>query len=359
MKILFDAFELSPNAGKSIGIYNYAICLLRALSKLNLEGVDIHIACNKSAYRDIYFKHAKMHYHILHEGIPSKFNRQLWLRFKASLFSKKMDADVYYSPKGFLPSLLKFFSPSIRSVVVIHDLIPFWYKKNYPGYFGRLEEFVVCRGLIQTIKNADHIIAISNATSNDIEITTSRKVNSVIYNGIPLVNAGKTNLLGKPYIFAMTSKLPHKNAASLIEAYKVYRENAANPLPLVVCGIDSKVEGVISVKNITNEELHTWYAHANFFIFLSLIEGFGFPPLEAMLHGTAVVCSDIPSLTEVTLGNAAYYVNPNDIKEISTVIELLANQSLINKDYADVLLDKFNWDICARRTLDALKLTLN
>lgn len=354
MKVFFDAFELIPGSGKSIGIYNYAKNLLTALAQRNDEDIDWVIGCNNACASDFDLRHPRLQLRVYHPGAPGKFDRQLWWRVNAALAVRECGADIYFSPKGFLPYGLSILAKRAKSVVVIHDLIPFWYADHHPGYFGRLEEFIVNRGLARSARKADRVIAISHATAEDIAQRLGRKAGvQVVHNGIPYHAPGAIDH-PKPYIFALTSKLPHKNATNLLAGYHRYRELSDSPLPLVLCGYDAgDCPGVTSVRGISDEKLHGYYAEAELFLFLALIEGFGFPPVEAMSHGTPVLCSDIPSLREITAG-CATYVTPTNIHDIGMKLLELTRATPPSKEELKKVAARYDWQSCASGVVQTL-----
>jgi glycosyltransferase involved in cell wall biosynthesis len=103
------------------------------------------------------------------------------------------------------------------------------------------------------------------------------------------------------------------------------------------------------------EVLRTFYDQAKIFVFPSLYEGFGLPPLEAMAHGTPVVTSNVSSLPEV-VGNAAVLVHPENVFEIMRALHrVLLDQPLREKmkerSYRQAA--KFSWEKSVRRIMDA------
>lgn len=351
MKVFFDVFELAPGAGKSIGIYNYAKNLFLALRLLiqsgGYEGCEWIVACNGANVND--FPSGDGFQVVPYSpGVPGKVNRQLWHCGRAAIAFKRSGADVYFSPKGFLPYGISFLSPATKSVVVVHDLIPFWYRDNLPGYFGCVEEFLVTNGLKRSVCQADHVVAISEYTASDIYKRFGRcRDVAVVKNGVPFVSSSSRVFSGD-YLLAVSSSLPHKNSSSLLRGYAKYREASESPVPLVVCGIDDPgVEGVFAVKNVSDSELHGLYAHAKAVVFLSLIEGFGFPPIEAMLHGTPVICSDIPVLREITQ-NAGVFVNPIDVDAIAEAFSQWRNLDLkFSSAHLRNVANSYTWSGCA------------
>ena len=352
LKVFFDAYELAPGAGKSIGIYNYAKNLFHALAEFADDSVEFVVACNGACASDFDIKHPRVDVKIIHQSAPRKIARQMWLRAGAALEVRRQQADIYFSPKGFLPNGIRILSPHASSIVVIHDLIPLWYAENFPGYFGWLEELVVNRGLVKSALCADKVVAISEATAKDIFTRLGRSDGvTVVHNGIPIATPSGSPL-NEPYIFAITSGLPHKNSKGILDTYRNYRALVNDPLPLILCGADSQGEiGVHALKGLSDADLHGCYAHARLFLYLSRIEGFGFPPVEAMTHGTSVLCSDIPSLREVTNGSA-HYVSPDDSRRAAVKMAELLEGPLPDRSEITKSVAGYSWEFCAKGVLN-------
>jgi glycosyltransferase involved in cell wall biosynthesis len=178
----------------------------------------------------------------------------------------------------------------------------------------------------------------------------------VVYNGITTFPPSERQY-SFPYIFAMASQLPHKNAAGILAAYQAYRNLVSDPLPLVFCGVsETSQPGVIALKGINDNDLHACYAYADLFVFLSLIEGFGFPPLEALAHGTPVLCSDIPSLREIGK-NFANYVDPTQPNLVAKkMAELLTEKNSTSLNNTRSTISKeYSWITCATKILLAIE----
>lgn len=167
------------------------------------------------------------------------------------------------------------------------------------------------------------------------------------------------------YLLAVGSLNPTKNFAALIDAYAA--STLSERLPLVIVGaINRKVfragSSVIDHPNvrwagpIPDAQLRALYEQAALFIFPSIYEGFGIPPLEAMLCGCPVAASNASSIPEVC-GNAAHYFDPHDLNEMRSVIESI----LENDVYRKVLIERgrqraltFTWDHTAQCLRSAL-----
>jgi glycosyltransferase involved in cell wall biosynthesis len=212
-------------------------------------------------------------------------------------------------------------------------------------------------------RKADKVITISEASKCDVikYSKTNEDRIVVINNGYNAIAKREYKEADKPYILAITSDLPHKNAIGIAKSYEEYFKASNNPLPLTIIGIEnlsgfgidkSVADNITCIKYVgKNEELHQLIYGAKLFLFLSLVEGFGFPPIEAMQLGTPVICSDRSSLPEV-VGDAAVLVNPENYKEVGKTIEKVLDaafdtESLCKKGLDNV--DRFSWSISGNK----------
>lgn len=307
MRLVFDAFELTPHSAKSKGIYSYALQLCGAMAGQLRPGETMDVVChgeNAADFRALGLPPSVRLYERA-SRMPGRLQRVWWSQFGAALWTRGRGVDaVYLSPKGFTPGLGRRLT-GLRTVCVIHDLIPLWYLRHHPAHFGRLEGWLVKAGLMHSVRAADGIVAISEATAAALrEAGAEVQRVSVVYNGVPPLPAPA--LQPGHYIMALASSLPHKNLAGVLAAYADYRQHAGPAaLPLKLVGVAGAFgAGVEALGTVSAETLSGLYAHAQAFLFLSHIEGFGFPPLEALRAGAPVVCSDIAAHRELCAGLA-------------------------------------------------------
>lgn len=268
-------------------------------------------------------------------------------------------------------------------------MIPFYYHEHYPEVFNKLENWYIMHRLKVSMKKADRIITISDYSKKDIldKVPGCEKKIAVINNGFNDVSyekkengeaagnaadAGRSGAGGTDnYIVAMTSALPHKNAKGVLKAYEAYYQKVAAesgasdgagvqgqaPLELVVIGIgdthfypemsEEAAAHVTCYKFIEKfDDMCRIVAGAKAYLFLSYVEGFGFPPLEAMQLGLPVVCSNRSSLPEV-VADAGLLVEPDDLDGVTkALIQATTNgelrQELIKKGYENI--KRFSWD---------------
>ncbi len=244
-----------------------------------------------------------------------------------------------------------------KFVVTIHDLtlrhFPTCRKnlKNLIFYpFKNLAYRIVFR---HAIKSSENIIAISEHTKKDIlkyYQVLEDKI-QVIYEGVTGISparSAKRSFGGrgkKPYLLYVGNDYPHKNLKRLKLAFKKLVEN----------GLDFEL--VLITEFVSEKELDSLYKNASLFVFPSLSEGFGLPPLEAMARGLPIVSSNATCLPEI-LGNAAAYFNPLNIDDMAEKIQKTLSddrvkKALIKKGFEQI--KKYSWQKMAKETLGLYK----
>ncbi len=214
-------------------------------------------------------------------------------------------------------------------VITVHDLIPMLCLRGElngspSGWIGSR----IIAGATRQIARADHLIADSFNTRNDI-IRIAGVQPSQVHVVHPAVVSNKKNSSpsnhnqGSPYLFHVAGNNTfYKNRQGVVDVFKRIRQSM--PLKLKMAGAPPDGELLAKVRtsgvasdvefcaNLSEEQLSEQYSNATVFLFPSLYEGFGWPPLEAMAQNCAVVCSDTGSLPEIA-GNAALTASPTDI----------------------------------------------
>jgi glycosyltransferase involved in cell wall biosynthesis len=244
--------------------------------------------------------------------------------------------DLFHAPHYVLPPLVH-----CRSVVTIHDCIHLMFPEYLPG---RLAHAYARGQLWMAAHRSDRILTVSETSKLDIlrRFRVPADKVTVVYNAIderlavPPVEEDVERVkaryqLNDPFALYVGNIKPHKNLERLIHAFHELRKDAAfESLKLVIIGDEiSRYQGLRRAVHrlklhkhvrflgfVPLETLAVLYRLARVFVFPSLYEGFGLPPLEAMYFGTPVVTSNISSLPEV-VGDAAILVDPYDPASIA------------------------------------------
>ncbi len=247
-------------------------------------------------------------------------------------------------------------------VTTVHDLVPFKFPHTTTDSIRNAHK----KRLAWVMRESDKIIAVSESTKSDL-ITILRIPEEKIvvipegveerYTPQPLEiveMAKKHYKTGDDYIFTLSTIEPRKNQQALIEAYKLVKKTYPE-LKLLIGGRVredgslSKVDGVITPGFIPIADLPSLYSGCLAFVFPSLYEGFGLPPLEAMACGAAVAVSDIGVLTEV-VDDAGILFDPESVESIAAgIIKAIENRSTLRaRSIAQAA--KFSWKKAAEAT---------
>lgn len=369
MRIAIDARMIyHPLAG----LGRYTKSLIKYLSLIDSTNEYLIIQNDRGEHgivRSKNFKEVRFNYP------PLSFGTMLYLH--RVIEANKID--VFHAPYFMIPLFAK-----CPIVVTIHDLTAFKFKDFFFGkkfIMRKIAEKGVELLTPLTIKMASKVITVSSYSKTDITKLTKCPENKVevIYEAVDSVFKKIDNLkriqdvkhkfgLNKKFILYVGNTRAYKNLPRLFRAFKILKKRAVFDYNLVIGSGDrrnlnfltrqannlSMSEEIIFTGALTDDEVVALMNAADIFVFPSLYEGFGLPPLEAMACGTPVVTSNAGSLPEV-MGDAALLINPESEKEIaSAMLRLLDNEVLRNqfRQMGCERVKKFSWKETAKRTLE-------
>lgn len=355
MKIVVSGY-----VGKKItGIGRNLICLLDNVSGDN----EYIIYTNEDMKGDFVFHNPKVQVKTYNVSKESSLKNLLWTTFVFPFIVLKEKADKALIPNFTL--LLFMFKPTI---VIMHDLIEF----NVPNKFSKKKMFYRTKLADPiTARRANQIITVSENSKRDIIhfLGVSSEKITVIYNGVDqnkfikmdLDKAQdilkKRNLPSNFLLYVGTIDHPGKNVMGVISAFEKMKDHGTYKGSLVLAGMPGSgyefVEDhinnskwkkeIFTTGYVSDEELVALYSRCDTFCFLSLYEGFGIPPLEALSCGAKVVVSNTSSLPEV-VGTVGFTVDPLDENAIISAIEQSAKQDeKISSFDVKQHLNKFVW----------------
>lgn len=247
-------------------------------------------------------------------------------------------------------------------VTTVHDLIPFKYPQTTTDSIRNAHK----KKLAWVIRESKKIIAVSQSTKKDLVSILRVPEEKIIvipegveerYTPQPLeiVDLVKRRYqTGEDYLFTLSTLEPRKNQEALIRAYEIVRKTFPD-LKLLIAGRvrqDGKLpptEGVITPGYIPDADMPALYSGCLAFVFPSVYEGFGLPPLQAMACGAPVAVSDVSSLPEV-VGDAGIFFDPESVESIAAgIIEAIQNRSVLRKKSL-IQASKFTWSQTAEET---------
>ncbi|MBI2552038.1 glycosyltransferase family 4 protein [Candidatus Uhrbacteria bacterium] len=277
----------------------------------------------------------------------------------------------------FMPNLNFIALPSrTKLILTIHDLSFIHFPEHFSLKSRLWHRAIGPRALL---KRADHIIAVSRHTKDDLMETYGippKKI-SVIYPGGG-VNSSQSTVhiktktvncepMTDDFILYFGALEPRKNIEGLIAAYEALKPREQ----LWIAGLatpytkrlkkriaQSKLrERIRLIENPTEEQKIDLYAGARLFVYPSFYEGFGFPPLEAMAAGVPVVASSASSVPEIC-GNGAVLVSPWKTDEIAAGMRVLLEDNEVRRHYIEagyVRAQEFSWQKSAQKMLDTFR----
>ncbi|MBI3209889.1 MAG: glycosyltransferase family 4 protein [Candidatus Solibacter usitatus] len=383
MRIVFDARHL-----RDFGVGTYIRNLLRGLSMLDSQNQYLLVTGTQDASQLSGF--GPNFKTVIYQGRDT--DRLDPIRF--GWFVRGLHADLSHIPYSAVPWMMP--KPYI---VTVHDVSRLLYDQP-PGWRSHLRRYRFRHGLLR----ASAIITVSGATKGDLEglVDVPPEKMRLIYNapdprffehgppmdaraaGPDMASYERKRILERyqitfPYLVYAGTIRPQKNIPRLVEAFAVLRgELEQHPvykdIRLVIIGdeisrypsvrravVQTRMDAFVRFLGfVPFDTLRVFYEAAEAFVFPSLYEGFGLPPLEAMACGTPVVASNVSSLPEV-VGEAAVTVNPENVFDIA-------------RGLRDVLLDtdlrvrlrragleqaaKFSWERTAREVLTVYGTTI-
>jgi glycosyltransferase involved in cell wall biosynthesis len=301
----------------------------------------------------------------------------VWEQFSGPAAARKAGVDLFHVP---------YFAPPLYAhtpiIVTIHDVIPL----RLPAYRAGAKVAAYMHLVARAVHKASLVITVSQHAKQDIidvlHIPAERI--RVIYEAageeyIPVADAQTVARVrerygvGEQYIFYLGGLDSRKNVLQLVRAFAHLCTQLHNPdVQLLISGNPAKQAGSffpdprpvaqelgvadrVIYRFVEDEDKSAMYSGASLFVFPSLYEGFGLPPLEAMSCGAAVVCSNRTSLPEV-VGDAALTVDPNDTLALAEAMHRVLTDHSLQDDLRRRSLQRaaqFSWRRAAMETMAA------
>ena len=286
--------------------------------------------------------------------IIGKFTGHLWEQIDLWWYARRREALLLnLDMKG--PLLYH------HKIITIHDLNflynPSWVSRRFYYFY----KFLVTAGA-QTSRLVLTVSEFSKAEIQRLLHVPATDI-AVVYNAVTkLSETTKEPFIPQDYILSVSSTNPRKNLDRLLRAFQQLPDQN---IKLVLVGLPHQAgasehlagENILFLGHVDDATLANLYQHARAFVYPSLYEGFGIPPLEAMQYGCPVVVAQSSSLPEVC-GEAAYYVAPHQEESIAEGIEKVLDDDvlrnkLINQGYEQV--QRFDWNQSAAKLHNLLK----
>ncbi len=376
------------NVANRVGSNVYAYELLTALEKLigKKKGLEVTVLLRSQPLHDMPPVRDGWSYQVL---TPGKFWTQWALPLH--LFNHRNKYDLHFSPGHYAPH-----SSPIPFVCTVMDTA----YLDYPNHFRSADLFQLKIWTKLAVSKAAKIIAISEATKDDVIRHYHRQPDDVVV-AYPAFELKRKNLVGQeakdfleskkitePYLLFVGTIQPRKNIIALVEAFEIFTRMAASrtlkqkrsgrkraktqAAKLVLAGKTGWLSGetleridnsplknrIVITGFVTEAQKQLLYKNAFASALVGLHEGFGIPPLESMALGTPVLVSNTTSLPEV-VGDAGFMANPLDPQDIAEkiweVYTLSAKEKALSRKRGKEQAANFSWEESAKTILNTLE----
>ena len=283
-------------------------------------------------------------------------------------------ADVFFFPHFFLAPL----SANCKRVTTFHDMSYAMFPEFFPWRRRLWHRFMNPEW---QARMSDRIIAVSDSTKHDvaqrcyvdpakIDVVHSGVAPAHTWNGERLEHFRADNNLPKRFVLSLGTMEPRKNIGGLMKAFdRLASQSAFADVGLVIVGRkgwlwhdnaayarQSPHTRRIQFKECTGDERDGYYQLASVLVYPSFLEGFGFPPLEAIAHGTPAIVSANSSLPEV-VRDGAILVDPYNVRQLADAVEhILTNENIRVRlaEKGKTLARECSWRKTAEKTLEIL-----
>ena len=306
---------------KLTGVQRFALEITRQLVNLRNDIILV-------APKNIIYKNEARELNVEPFG---RFKRHLWEQIELPLFLKKHKYPLLLNFANTAPLLYR------NMIVTIHDLAVYEYPDAFSTLFRLWYRFLLPR----IARRSKKILTVSNFSRDEISRRFGIRGDKidVIYNAVSTgISCRERGSQRGKFILTVSSHDPRKNLIRLIEAFENLELKGYK---LVIAGAQSSVFKSVKIRvnseridllgHVGDEKLSELYSRASLFVYPSLYEGFGIPPLEAMKCGCPVVVSNIPPHREVC-GDSAFYVNPKDTNDIKRGIETVLRDDNLRQE---------------------------
>lgn len=259
----------------------------------------------------------------------------------------------------------------IRIVTTVHDMIYERFSDSFPS------NEMTAKLKSRAVDNADMVICVSESTKRDLIefLSVDEEKIAVVHHGAnhftyePVPSPWPDR---KPYLLYVGIRERYKNFRNLLEAYAASKQLMSDFDLLCFGSVPFETEELALMSRLSippgkvrwtrgnDELLKKCYQHAAAFVYPSLYEGFGIPPLEAMMQRCPVISSNTSSIPEVA-GDAAEFFNPGEPHEISQSIRRVvydSERSAQLRELGKKRVEHFTWERCAMSTLKVYQRTM-
>jgi hypothetical protein len=358
LSIAYSIADQSFWRTKSVGILNLSMQLAQALaSRREIQRLELF---SNSTLQEWHALFPPDRVHSFDRACASRVGRILWDQRRVYAEARKRRVEWLLLPKGFGSFCCK---PHIKVAAYVHDVMNEWYRQRYPQAVSTGESWYFRQGLLATLKRSNVIFTNSAFTRGELIAFSQRHgINppEVVVGGVGFTVPISPPAGERDRILVLASPLPHKRTDLALKFMAAWQASTRAEARIVCVGRfppgvrqpqDSKWE---YHERLDQGVYQSLVARARVVVYFSEYEGFGMPPVEAVLNGACPVYSAIPATDEVMRGIGAPFQNSSTESFVAAMTKALSMSRSELETAALSLKSRHNWSSVADRITAAL-----
>lgn len=344
--------------GKSLGILNVSRGLLSHLARSNeIAALDVLLNHTLDEMLDIP-PNVRRHYH--DSAVRNRLSRAIWDQWGVYSAARRTGNAWLFLPKGFASFMSR---PPGRLAAIIHDAMHDYFRQSYPTAISRAELWYLEKTMRATIQQASIIFTISQFTASEVHRLAEQSglpCPRIITMGVSFNRPSQTPAARNNAIMALVNPSPHKRTDITIDYLQRWAKQSRFDGTIECVGrlpAGARLPATTQWNHhgrLAEQEYQELLRSVRCLVFVSEYEGFGMPPVEAVLAGVCPTYSDITVTREVMAGAGCPFSNGNFDSFSYAMDRALSTPPSTIAAWADELLARHNWNNVSSRVLDAL-----
>jgi glycosyltransferase involved in cell wall biosynthesis len=348
MRLTYSMADQDFVRTKSVGIFNVALGLAERIA-LRPELSRFTVLTNSTLAGHLRLP-PKVAVHPCNQAIAGRLRRLIWDQRGVYRAAARTGNEWLCLPKGFASFISRC---PVKLATYVHDTIHDFYRERYPGTMSSLESAYFFRSLLASIRDSRVIFTNSEFSRSEI-LRLARKhgmaAPEVVRVGIGFAPVNRRRMEKDDRLLVMTTRWPHKRADLAVDYLAKWHAASGfkgtidwlGSLPAKLTFPDRP--GWRLHSRVSDEQLAQWLTRSRALIYFTEYEGFGMPPVEAVLAGTCPVYSKIPVTSEVMRGLGCPFENASYQSFAQAMDRALVVSSDVLEDWAGRLLQCHDWD---------------
>lgn len=358
LDLVYSVADQNVATTKSIGIYNFSLSLLQRLAGDPRTG-QLTVFTNETIPA-LQTPGPNVQIEERNYPVRSRTGRIFWDQWGVFHEAQSKGREWLFLPKGFCSFVKR---PGLRVAAYVHDIMGDFYRRNYPHFWSSMEFDYFARSLAATIRTADVIFTNTEFTKSEIIGLAGRlglPAPKVVVAGYGFEPPEWQPVQKENRVLLFASNMPHKRTDIAIRFLDHWLQETQFDGTIDCIGIipqDMEKPGGKAwnwIGRVPPAKGREMIRQARVVVYVSEQEGFGMPPVEAVLEGTCPVYSDLPPIREVMQGAGFPFSNDSKESFVEAMNQALLTPSDAIQTWSESLMARHNWDIVTRKIVEGL-----